>query len=524
MDFYQIDRKLTAFEPFLNQLDQDQVMTRLWNKDPSLFVGKTLMLDWLNEPEKELKSLPHLIAVKDKALKTSCKAIVLLGMGGSSLATRVFHECLKSSSRPFFVFDTIHPSAIYRLEQQIDIPSTLFIVASKSGSTLEPNLLYHHFLSRLQEAKVSDPFRHFMAITDPISPLEQLSVENGFLEGAFGEPNIGGRYSALSAFGILPSLLMDIDARTVLERALTMAKLSGPSTPIRKNPGGHLGAFLGHNALSGRIKIKFFFSPSLKPLGSWLEQLLAESLGKDQKGIIPIVSNDEKLLDPASSMHCFIELVDEIGYVDQKNILKERENSFASLELLDRFDLGAEMFRWEVAVALAGSIIGVNPFDQPNVEKSKERARAIMDNWDAKQHEQKEDSESSTIAFKAMINAAKNASFTAILSYLDENEANSALLEKLAMSIGQQINKPVIVQTGPRYLHSTGQLFKGGANVGCFLIITGPYEHNFPSDIKGLTFKDIHLSQALGDFEAMSSAARKIWRIHLTDVKEEITG
>lgn len=519
-DVYELGESLIDYIKLLEKLEQDKVTDRLYAKDQNLFVGDTLMLDWLFAPQEQLQSLPKLVAIKERVLQHNFSAIVLLGMGGSSLAVRVFEQCLSRERKPFFIIDTIHPSAIYRLEQEIDIKNTLFIVASKSGSTLEPNLLYHHFLAELIKAKVKDPYAHFMAITDPISSLEQIAAENGFLEGPFGDPLIGGRYSALSAFGVMPALLMDIDVKSLLQEAIAMSARCQIKTPLKDNPGAQLGAFLGLNAVKGRDLLKFYFSKSLKPLGGWLMQLIAESLGKDNKGIVPIIARDDDESYSSSFMHCFIELSDELGFTSLKKRLNEQGSPSLTMALPDRMSIGAHMFKWEIGVSLAGHIMGVNPFDQPDVEKSKLAARAAMDSF-GEQNDRAPEA-SAQEAIESLLKTSSSASYCALLSYLDENLENMALLEDLAHKLEKRLKMPVLVQSGPRYLHSTGQLFKGGKNDGCFLMLTGSYEHDFPSDIKGLTFKDIHLSQALGDQEAMTSAKRKIWRSFMPDATRGI--
>lgn len=525
MEYFGLDAIAFEWTELLRNFEETQLISRLWQHDPTLFPGHILMLDWLNAPEVGLHSLPQLEVLKDKIQQRNFSAIALLGMGGSSLAARVFKQCLASSSgRPFFIVDTIHPSAIWRLEEQIDIKSTLFIVASKSGSTLEPNLLYHHFVTRLLEEGISDAASHFMAITDPVSSLEQRAAENGFLQGPFGSPLIGGRYSALSAFGLMPALLMDIDAKRLLLAARDMSELCRIEFPLPDNPGAMLGAFLGLNAIKGRDQLRLYFSERLKPLGGWLEQLIAESLGKNGQGITPILRDAPVDLESRSSMHCFIELDGELAFNSAKKRLSDDKTPYHTIRLANTYDIAAEMFRWEIGTSVAGTVIGVNPFDQPDVEKSKDAARAIMNNWDS----MKQNIASADPIFydhhvmESLIETAPSAKYCAILSYLDESHENLQVLSALAQKLQRALAMPVLVQTGPRYLHSTGQLFKGGANEGCFLMITGPYSHDFPSDILGLSFKDIHLSQALGDQEAMNKAQRKLWRLDLKNIQADI--
>lgn len=510
---FDLDLRLPAWPQFLSDLENQQVIKRLWSKDSTLFKGKDHMLGWLSAPERELKSLEKLKSLKDAVLRHNFSAIVLLGMGGSSLAARVFHQCL-STEKNFLVVDTIHPDELYRLEHSIDITKTLFIVASKSGFTLETDLLYHHFLKRLIDKKVSDPFCHFMAISDPISPLEQIAQENGFLQGTFGDPDIGGRFSALTAFGLMPAVLMDIDVEALLKSSITMAEQSGPDVLFYKNPSAMLGAFLGFNAINGHTTLYGYFSPTLKPLAAWLEQLIAESLGKDQKGIIPVFTdNHQQKID---AMHCFIELEGEEGFSEQKKFLKDKDCSVSYLTIPDLFSIASLMYQWEIAISIAGSIMQVNPFDQPDVEKSKKAAKKTMESFFLG----KESVSDNKAIFDSFVQSLKNSSYAVLLSYLDENKTTQDLLLNLAHEINEHYNIPTLIQSGPRYLHSTGQLFKGGPNTGAFLMITGPYSHDYESNIKGLSLRDIHLCQALGDYDSMAYDQRTIRRINLLDIRD----
>lgn len=479
------------------------------------------MLDWLSSPEDQLRSLDSLKNIKNNIKKYNFNSFVLMGMGGSSNGPRVFQAMLGSDFNNFHIIDTIHPAAIKKLEDKLDLAHTLFIVASKSGSTLEPQLLYKYFYSQLEALGVDEPARHFMAISDPITPLEQESQEQGFLPGPFGDPLIGGRYSALSAFGIMPALLMNIDAELLLKNAQTMAKRCRESE-LLNNPGAQLGVFLGSNAEEGRNELVFYFSDSLKPLGWWLEQLIAESLGKNNSGILPIIDSNTHI-NNKKTIVCYINLSGEKITHIHNNI-----PSF-SLELENIYELGAEMFRWQIAVSIAGIILGLNPFDQPDVEKSKIQARAILDQMIKNPDQdflatpkQKNEESAGLIIYKHSMSKflaqARDKSYVALLSYLDETRTHGAYLEKLKMSLSNLLKKPVLIQQGPRYLHSTGQFFKGGSNEGCFFLLTGAYITNLPSVYPALGIKDIHLSQALGDARAMTEAGRHIIHIHFKDL------
>lgn len=506
-------------------------MFRLWAKDPTIFgQQQPLMLDWLSEPREMLGMLDSLSEMAEKVKEHGFRSIVLLGMGGSSLAVRVFQDIL-APDHNFFVLDTIHPTALKRLEHELDLSSTLFIVASKSGSTLEPNLLYHYFLKKLGEKKIPHPFKHFLAITDPGTSLADEAYKNSFLTAPKGNPLIGGRYSALSPFGLFPAMLMDIDTQKLLENSILMAQECGPTILPERNSGALLGLFLGVNARLGHDQLVMHFSPSLKPLGMWLEQLIAESLGKDKSGIVPIIDGGLDLVGLPHSMHCVIELAHEPVAPALKEALNNAQAKRIYLNVPHKYAIGAEMFRWQIAVSSAATVLKLNPFDQPDVEKSKLSAMKILE-------EMKENkflgpnnpcyssaaldifapgSDKETINILAsFFSTIKDQDYCAILSYLDETKKNNIFLQSLVAQIRQR-SVPILLQSGPRYLHSTGQLFKGGKNNGHFIMITGPYEEDIMSDL-GLSFKNIHLSQALGDFQAMRDQGRHILHIHLKDI------
>ncbi|USN50055.1 MAG: hypothetical protein H6731_07210 [Myxococcales bacterium] len=494
--------------------------------------NETLMLDWLNEPREMLGMIDNLKDLSDKIKQLNFESIVLMGMGGSSLAVKVFQDVLApNTNEKFFVLDTIHPDMLERLERTIDISKTLFVVSSKSGTTLEPNLLYQHFLSKLKEAGIENHFEHFIAITDTGTSLAEEANKNQFITSVKGNPLIGGRYSALSPFGIFPALLMGIDVQNLLEKSLQMTQECGPAILPERNPGVLLGLFLGVNTLCAHDQLVVYISPSLKSFGSWLEQLIAESLGKNHGGIVPLVEGDLEHVALPHSMHCVLELEGEPIDPSIKQELRKNHSNCIYLKIPDRSAIGSEMFRWEIAISTAAIILKLNPFDQPDVEKSKQQALLIIDQIKNKKFVGPKNacyssdaveifspgSDKETINVMAsFFTAIKDGDYCAILSYLDETPENNSHVDSLAAKIRQHL-VPAIVQHGPRYLHSIGQLFKGGKNNGHFILITGPYKKDFSSSM-GINFKDIHLSQALGDFQTMIDDNRHILHVHLKDV------
>lgn len=522
-NFRFVDDVAHNFHAVLSQFDENRVNFRLWAKDATLFTNtsEAQFLDWLNEPQALMHTLSSLIIIRDEQRAHSFDTVVLLGMGGSSLSPTVFKQVLAPDAC-FFVLDTIHPHALARLLARIDLSRTLFIVASKSGSTLEPLLLYQFFLQKLLMARVADPYAHFMAITDPVTPLEQEASENGFLRGPFGKPGIGGRFSGLSAFGLMPALLMNIDIERLLSRAIGMTHECGPSIPARDNPAACLAAFFAASFHDGRDKIIFHFAPHLESLGLWLEQLIAESLGKKETGLIPLIGEHHNF-DLNTTMHVFV------GVTSKDNIASVADTLAASIpvyfiETNDPYDVAGLMFLFQMATALFASVIKINPFDQPDVEDSKRCTKAVL-----KQLENNEtivvDKPVSALAHVNFYNDAQQffadiqpGDYGAILAYVDENADNTAALRSLKTLIEQKTHIPIMLQFGPRYLHSTGQLFKGGKNSGHFLVVTGDYDQDFPSGNTNLTLSQIHFGQALGDIAALKQKHRRILHAHVSDL------
>lgn len=502
---------LQSIQALLAKLDDDHGNFRLWAKDASIFTGtdEAAWLDWLTEPKDLLATVSSLKTLHDK-IRAQFSSVVLLGMGGSSLSARVFQQILAPTSTQFLVLDTIHPDTLENIERSIDLTKTLFIVASKSGSTLEPNLLYEHFRDRLINASVADPFRHFMAITDPVTSLEQESVENGFLPGAFGKPGIGGRYSGLSVFGIVPAIFMGIDVERLLNETVLMAKALGPSVQAHDNGAATLAAFLVAN-LAKSNQVFIHLPAELCSLGSWLEQLIAESLGKDGKGIVPVVTGQQFSNQALESSHVVISFKDDTK--------AEFPAPHFHVMLTDKYEIGAVMFGFQMAVAILGSIIKVNPFNQPDVESSKKRTKEIIDQL-AKGQNTDDALAVSSLEITQFIAAIQPGDYVAILSFLDETNDNGELLAALKTALEQKTSAPTLVQTGPRYLHSTGQLFKGGKNNGHFLVITGPYESDLLSSRDNLTFAAIHYSQALGDILALKECGRRVLHLNVKGAKE----
>jgi glucose-6-phosphate isomerase len=497
---------------------EHKIVPRLWAHDENIFGKKSVgFFAWLNEPRRISEDFAKLSAIKAKIYKKNFSAIVLLGMGGSSLSSRLFYDFFLPPKR-FFIVDTIHPNNLIRLLEKIKLKETLFIVATKSGNTLEVDLLYKYFLQLLINNNIEDPYAQFLAITDPVSPLEQEAQEKGFLAAAYGQPKIGGRFSALSVFGLLPALLMDIDANALATEAEKMAKSCSSEKAPLDNPGLSLGLFLASRALAQQENLYLHLSPTLASFGPWLEQIIAESLGKDNLGIVPILVHEKSR--PFPGMHIFIEWQNECG----ARIAKDADFHF---RVSNKYQIAQEIFRWQFAVSIAATLLRVDPFNQPDVEESKRKTRALLQKALADSqfshaplvHETKAmqiySSEPVAEFFK------HKAKYIAILSYLDETPETWQRLKAFAHDIETKTLCPVLIQKGPRYLHSTGQLFKGGPKDAQFIFLTGPYQNDL--EVEKLSLSHVHLSQALGDFAAMKERALKILHMHCFELANALS-
>jgi transaldolase / glucose-6-phosphate isomerase len=437
-----------------------ELVDRIWARDPTVWTGgdEASWLGWLDEPGRMLERLPMDL---DRGANED---IVLLGMGGSSLAPEVLRRTF--GKEDFHVLDTTHPSAIRRLEEEIDVESALFVAASKSGTTLETRCQLDYFLERGS---------YFAAITDPGTELEHLARERGFRYTISGEPTIGGRYSALSPFGIVPAVLMDLDVQTIVERAVAMAEWCRLGDD---NPGAELGLQLGEDWREGRDKVCFEDTPG--GIALWIEQLLAESTGKNGKGLVPAPSESPDGPD--------------------------REP--ARVRLDDPNDIGAEFFRWEFATAVAGSILGINPFDQPDVQAAKDRTAAILERGDAGLEP--------VGSVDELLAQAGEGDYVAILAFVDPARASE--LEPLVERARRETGCVVTFGLGPRYLHSTGQLHKGGPNTVLALQVVDDLGEELKIPGRKFGFKRLIAAQAAGDLEALQERGRRVARVRLEDL------
>jgi transaldolase/glucose-6-phosphate isomerase len=446
-----------------------ELVERIWNRDATLWTGadENRWLSWLDEPLRMQERIEELEAFALGVYEDGLTDVVLVGMGGSSLAPEVLRRTFRVES--FHVLDTTHPKAIRALERKLDLEKTLFLVSSKSGSTLETRSHMDYFWEQVGDG------RRFAAVTDPGSDLERIAEERGFRATFPGEPMIGGRYSALSMFGLVPAALMGVDLERLLLRTAEMVEACRLDDG---NPGLELGERLGTGWREGRDKLQI--NPNPGGFGLWAEQLIAESTGKQGKGLVPAPGETGEAPDRQSE----------------------------EVRVEDPYELGQEFFRWEFATAVAGALIGINPFDQPNVQEAKDRTKAILDSGDDPELEP----EGEPFA------GAGAGDYVAILAFVEPSEANDRRIETLVDRARKETGCVVTRGYGPRYLHSTGQLHKGGPPTGVFLQVLDDPGEELP--IPGLEFGFGRLirAQAAGDYAALKERGLRVARASWEDL------
>ena len=509
-------------------------MRRLWARDASLWTGadEASWLGWLDVAGEQLGRASALRELAAEARAERFTHALVLGMGGSSLCPEVLKMTFgRIGGHPeLFVLDSTDPAQIRAIERRIDLAHTLFLVSSKSGTTLEPNIFMQYFFDRARQAV--GPERagtRFIAITDPGSKLTQVAKADRFRRVLAGVPSIGGRYSALSDFGMAPAAIMGLDVGRFLGHAVAMIERCGASVPPAENPGVLLGAVLGVLARWGRDKVTLTASPRIAGLGVWLEQLLAESTGKIGKGLIPV--DREPLGPPAvygdDRQFVYVRLTSaaDPAQDDAVAALERTGQPVVRLGIDDPYELGAEFFRWEIATAVAGAILGVNPFDQPDVEASKVATRALTDHYETAgalpaESPLRADDPAFAAKVGAHLRTAKPGDYVALLAYIPMNEAHDAELQTARVAVRDRLRVATCVGFGPRYLHSTGQAYKGGPNSGVFLHVTCDDVDDLPVPGHRYSFGVVKAAQALGDLQVLRERGRRALRVHLgADVK-----
>jgi transaldolase/glucose-6-phosphate isomerase len=525
-------------------LEATNFSLRLWRKEPGLWKSDAKDqeeirdgLGWLHVAEKMEENLREIDDFKNEILKAGFRSVLHMGMGGSSLTPLVLQRVFSHSADALTltVLDSTDPATILKIEKTLPIANTLFIVASKSGTTAEPLAFGDYFYQKVKLIKGERAGENFCVITDPGSPLVKQAQERAYRKTFLNFSDIGGRYSALSYFGLVPAALMGIDVNELLLRALRMLHASASSVPAQENPGLLLGASLGELAKNDqRNKVTFLLSESLSPFGMWLEQLLAESTGKEGTGLLPVAG--EPLGKPSEygpdRIFVYICMKDTTDKELEHEVssLRDAGQPMITITLNDRLDLGEEFFRWEFATATAGSILGINAFNQPNVQESKDntnRLLAIVREQgklpDEKPSLIKEplrlyfDEKAASVAetLKQFLAQAHPGDYLALMAYINEDSTNDKALQEIRVLMQDHLHIPTTLGYGPRFLHSTGQFHKGGPNTGLFLQLTATDNEDVPIPGEPYTFGVFKRAQALGDLEALQKHGRRVGHIHL---------
>ncbi len=536
-----------AYDAEMEAWRKEGRIRRLWAGDASLWDGtdEGKWLGWLRVIEQELADIDRLRGFADAVKQGGFTDVVLLGMGGSSLGPEVLGETFRPVMPRLHVLDSTDPAQIAAIERAIDLGKTLFIVSSKSGSTLEPNIFLAYFHDRVRAAVGEKAGRHFVAVTDPGSSLERQARQLNFAHVFHGVPSIGGRYSVLSKFGLVPAAAIGLDCKRLLDTARQMARACGPDVPPEENPGVQLGVAMGIAATRfRRDKVTIIASPRIADLGAWLEQLLAESTGKHGRGLVPVAA--EPLAPPdhygADRFFAYLELEGEADPAQRAamDALERAGHPVARITVRDAWHIGQEFFRWEMATAVAGAVLGINPFDQPDVEASKEKARALTDEYEKTGTLPRQEPlfQSSGLGLyadpgnagelgrhdtldgylRAHLGRVRAGDYVALLAYIQRDEAHTQALTAMRTRIRDRTRAATCVGFGPRFQHSTGQTYKGGPNSGVFLQLTcdDPADLDVPGH--SYSFGVVKAAQARGDLEVLGERGRRALRVHMKDV------
>ncbi|HLG63359.1 MAG TPA: hypothetical protein VKY19_15585 [Ktedonosporobacter sp.] len=550
-------------------LDQQQAAARIWQHDASLWKSDPAVqekikdrLGWLTVANTMQAQRNEIADLVNQLRQFGYKSAVLLGMGGSSLCPEVLR--LTFGTAPgylnLFVLDTTDPDTIHAVEQQIDLNTTLFIVASKSGSTIETLSHFKYFFDKERKLQGEKAGEHFIAITDPGTSLEKLARDNHFRHVFSNPPDIGGRYSALSFFGLVPGGLLGVDLEQLLSRAQQMMAECGAEHDAQHNPGLWLGAIMGTLSKKGRDKVTFAISPEIYSYGYWVEQLIAESTGKEGRGLLPVEGETLSIAEVYGNDRLFVYLRlqdgDNTALDQQIKALQEAGNPVVRIDLKDRYDLGGEFFRWEMATAVAGLFLDINPFDEPNVQESKDNTKRLLTQYqqehrlpepqpvitygrvdirDQQATEQgivqgnvgiaklqvqvygKENGGHDLTGYlHNFLSQVRPGDYIALMAYVQPTKETEDALQALRIHLRNTYKIATTVGYGPRFLHSTGQLHKGGANNGVFIQITGDIKQDAAIPGEPYTFGVLKEAQALGDLFSLDSHQRRNIRIHIT--------
>ena len=514
---------LPDVESALAGMEQRRVISRIWSGDHTVWKADPTeisnRLGWLTVTDFMREQIPVMQSLAGEIRDEGYRHVVLLGMGGSSLGPEVLRQTFGSAPGypELIVLDSTVPAWVHSVAEAIDPTLTLFLVSSKSGSTTEPNMFYAYCRGLVERATGKDGAgQHFIAITDAGTPLDKLAVEQGFRRVFANPTEIGGRYSVLSYFGLVPAALIGLDLDRLIGRADRMREENAPAIPAHENPGAWLGAVMGVLSQQGRDKLTLVTSPSISSFGLWVEQLIAESTGKEGKGIVPVA--DEPLGAPNhygdDRVFVYLRLDGDDNDESDRYIaaIQGSGQPAVRLDLRDKYDIGAEFFRWEMATAIAGSVLGINPFDQPNVQAAKDMTENVLGQFESSgELPAMEDSGS----LGQLLSQAGPGDYLAIMAYIRQTPAVDQALDALRRRVTEKHGIATTMGYGPRFLHSTGQLHKGGPGSGLFLQLTGEHVQDLEIPNAPFTFGVLAGGQAVGDLQALRASGRRAVRVGL---------
>jgi transaldolase/glucose-6-phosphate isomerase len=525
---------LGDMEHYASEVVKLKAASRLWAKDATLWSTDVAQaeaiqqrLGWLTNLAWVKEQIEGIGKLRDDVIRDGYTDVVVLGMGGSSLASEMFRHIFTPSHLRLHILDTTDPNSVQNVTSALDdLCKTLFVVASKSGSTVEVLSFYAHFRSKMDACAGEEAGRHFVAITDEGTSLQRLAADESFRHIYINPSDVGGRYSAFSYFGLVPAILLGVDVGQLVDHAMAMTEWCKYDSIL--NPGLWLGAVIGGAALLGQDKLVFIVAPQIHKFGMWVEQLIAESTGKCERGIVPIVGDEVNQLKNISGyngdrLFVHLHLAGDTTFEKTIAVIEQSALPLIEIHLNSVGDIGAEIFRWEFAVAIAGMVLGVNPFDEPNVSESKHNTKRLLSEYEnTGQFMIEASSRSPNGQMNKFLRTAKKGDYICIQAYLPNDKEIDELLVRLRVNIGTRYNLPVTVGYGPRYLHSTGQLHKGGANNIVALQLTYDPEDDLGVPGEPYTFGTLMRAQALGDYEAQKSHLRRVMRLHLG--KDPIAG
>lgn len=537
----------------IGRLESEEAVRRIWAKDAGLWKSEEAhqkiirnALGWLTVARLMASRAGELNEFAREVREEGFTHIMLLGMGGSSLCPEVLRRTfdMRKGFPELLVLDTTDPDTIASFEEHLDKRRTIFIVASKSGTTIEPLSFYKYFFERVRSLKGEKAGENFVAITDPGTLMERMAREANFRRIFLNPADIGGRYSALSYFGMVPAALMGLDVEELLARAVSMMEACGEGVPLGENQAARLGAVMGALANEGRNKLTLIADASLSSLGLWIEQLVAESTGKEGKGIVPVAGEPFGEPEVYGDDRLFVCIC--VGQTSEEadrrlRALEDAGHPVVRRVLNDVLDLGAEFFAWEFATAVAGHLMNINPFDQPNVQESKDNTNRLLDEFKQRgtlpveKALVEEDSltvyglsgmEGGVVSFAShtaslsslmteFLSKVKAGDYVALLAYIQETQAHDELLQAMRTHLRDSLRVATTTGYGPRFLHSTGQLHKGGSDEGVFLQLTDEDSTDLEIPGEPYTFSTLKQAQALGDFSSLASRNRRAVRIHL---------